>query len=82
VLCAEPLFEDWFGMEPEHVHGKTLWALSPQGDVIQAFVERASAAAADDTFREEDYQLTTKLNHAYSDPVEVRLQVKLAGQSV
>ncbi len=79
ILCAEPLFEDWFGRDPRGIMGKTLWSITAESDEMHAFVDRCEAAAAAGTFQDEEHLITTQLIHGYTGPVHVTIQARLAG---
>jgi hypothetical protein len=79
VLCAESLFEDWFGRTPTDLMGKPVWSMAPRAEELQAFVERCEEAGAAGTFCEEDHVITTQLVHGYTGLVDVTIQARLAG---
>lgn len=79
-MCAESLFENWFGREPTDLMGKPVWSMASRSAELQAFVERCEAAGAAGTFCEDDHVLTTQILHGYTGSVDVTIQARLAGE--
>lgn len=73
------MFSDWFGQPCGEVMGQGLALLGPQGEVLSELVARAEQAAVAGTFDPAHHTVVTKLHHKYVAPVEVHIQVHLAG---